>query len=92
MLPQMHEEELSRAYREAALLLSRFARQHVTVALGGDGGDELFAGYSTIQAHRLAAYYNRLPKLLRQRFMPGHQTMAPVRQRSVTNALATPFQ
>jgi len=36
-------------------LLARFARRHVTVALGGDGGDELFAGYSTFQAERLAA-------------------------------------
>ncbi|MSQ10023.1 MAG: asparagine synthase (glutamine-hydrolyzing) [Dehalococcoidia bacterium] len=46
-------------------LLSRFARRHVTVALGGDGGDELFAGYSTLQAHRLTGYYNRVPGLLR---------------------------
>ena len=32
-------------------LLSRFARERVTVALGGDGGDELFAGYDTFKAH-----------------------------------------
>jgi asparagine synthase (glutamine-hydrolysing) len=36
-------------------LLARFARQSVTVALGGDGGDELFAGYPTFQAERFAA-------------------------------------
>jgi len=46
-------------------LLSKFAREYVTVALGGDGGDELFAGYSTMQAHRLTGLYNRVPGLLR---------------------------
>ena len=47
-------------------LLSRFAREHVTVALGGDGGDELLAGYPTFPADRLARLY-RVPRLLHER-------------------------
>lgn len=47
-------------------LLSKFARESVTVALGGDGGDELFMGYPTFQAHRLAGWYERLPGFLRR--------------------------
>lgn len=40
-------------------LLCRFARSKVTVALGGDGGDELFAGYDPFRALRLAGLYSR---------------------------------
>jgi asparagine synthase (glutamine-hydrolysing) len=41
-------------------LLSRFTRQHVTVALGGDGGDELFAGYDPFRALQKAELYSKL--------------------------------
>jgi len=41
-------------------LLCGFTRRHVTVALGGDGGDELFAGYDPFQALGKAALYDSL--------------------------------
>lgn len=43
-------------------VLSRFAREHVTVALGGDAGDELFAGYPMHQAHRVASALRFVPR------------------------------
>ncbi|HCR13220.1 MAG TPA: asparagine synthase (glutamine-hydrolyzing) [Solidesulfovibrio sp.] len=65
-------------------LLCRETRSHVTVALGGDGADELFAGYDPFKAIRVAQCYSRLaPKpvhdalaLLAARLPVGHGYMA----------------
>ena len=46
--------------------ISEIARRYVTVALSGDAGDEIFAGYRRYLARRLASYYNRLPRSLRK--------------------------
>ena len=58
LLPRMGEP-LADPSLLPTYLLSRFARRHVTVALSGDGGDELFAGYDPFKALALARVYGR---------------------------------
>ena len=60
------DEPLSDASLIPTFLLSQFVRKHVTVALGGDGGDELFAGYPMYYAHTVANKYLAIPSLVRR--------------------------
>lgn len=47
-------------------LLSGVTREHVTVALGGDGADELWAGYEHYIGFKVAEWYNALPAFVRR--------------------------
>lgn len=49
--------------------LSKMTREHVTVALTGDGGDECFAGYERYVAMRIAERYDNLPRILKERVL-----------------------
>jgi asparagine synthase (glutamine-hydrolysing) len=62
------------------LAICRHARREVKVVLTGWGGDELFAGYPTYLAHRLARIYRALPKALRQGLIPWFVDRLPVSQ------------
>jgi asparagine synthase (glutamine-hydrolysing) len=46
--------------------VAKLTREHVTVALNGDGGDESFAGYERYRADALAARYARMPHILQE--------------------------
>lgn len=59
------DEPMSDGSLIPTFLLSRFVRKYVTVALGGDGGDEIFAGYPMYFAHKVAKAYNSVPGFLR---------------------------
>jgi len=59
------DEPMADASIVPTYLLSKFTKQNVTVALGGDGGDEIFFGYDTFVAQRYADIYQRVPYFIR---------------------------
>ena len=67
-LPEIYDEPFADSSQIPTLLIARLARKYVTVGLSGDGGDEIFAGYTRHRwARPLWAVISSVPGLLRRR-------------------------
>jgi asparagine synthase (glutamine-hydrolysing) len=84
MLSEYLDEPIADPAVIPTYMISRFAREHIKVALSGEGSDELFGGYPTYMGARLAEYYLKLPAIVRsqvfgrlQRFLPVSSTAVP---------------
>lgn len=66
---QFLDEPIADASIVPTYFLSKMTREMVKVALAGEGGDELFGGYPTYQAHRLAGVWRRVPAALRTKLI-----------------------
>ncbi len=79
-LPEWYDEPFADSSQIPTYLISAMTRKHVTVALSGDGGDELFAGYNRYQlATRFWRSLSIMPRALRQGAASAITSLSPER-------------
>ncbi len=78
MLPDMYDEPFADSSAIPTYLVSKFARQHVSVALSGDGGDEMLGGYNRhVKGPQLWAAMRFMPKPVRYFLAAGLNGISP---------------
>jgi asparagine synthase (glutamine-hydrolysing) len=76
-LPEIFDEPHADTSQIPAYLICAVARRHVTVALSGDGGDEIFGGYNRyIHGERMLARAERVPRAARRLIAAGIGTLS----------------
>jgi asparagine synthase (glutamine-hydrolysing) len=92
-LPSIWDEPFSDSSQIPTLLVSELARQHVTVSLSGDGGDELFCGYSRYtQGYKIWKTMRLLPRPLRRKLAGLIQAIPYAPLESLISFLSKRFQ
>jgi asparagine synthase (glutamine-hydrolysing) len=77
-LPEWYDEPFADSSQIPTFLVSEMTRRHVTVALSGDGGDELFTGYNRyFWAEALWKRFSRIPLPLRQTIAAALRVLPP---------------
>jgi len=77
-MSQVYDEPFADSSQLPTYLVAQLARQHVTVALSGDAGDELFGGYSHyLVGSRAWSYLSRVPQGLRRAIAKGVHAIPP---------------
>jgi asparagine synthase (glutamine-hydrolysing) len=77
-LAESYDEPFADASQVPTSVVSMLARRHVTVALSGDGGDEVFGGYNRyVTGTRLWARSERVPRVIRQTTARGMELVPP---------------
>lgn len=78
LLPTLYDEPFSDSSQIPTYLVSKLARQHVTVSLSGDGGDELFCGYGRyLWAKPAWRMLKNTPSLLKKSVASGITLLTP---------------
>lgn len=77
-LARQFDEPMADSSMVPTFIVSRLIRQHATVALGGDGGDELFGGYPYHQFLQKVRWASALPGWLRRGLLPAARWLRPL--------------
>lgn len=83
-LAYSYEEPYADSSAIPTYYISKLAREHVTVVLNGDGGDENFAGYPWHFYHKLSTQFERMPLFLRQLLAGNRQLLSLLEHHSTS--------
>jgi asparagine synthase (glutamine-hydrolysing) len=87
-LPKVYDEPFADSSQIPTFLVSEMAKQHVTVALSGDGGDELFGGYNRyFMANRIWKKIEKIPFTIRKLISRGITFLSPKVWDSLINSV-----